>query len=176
MPPRAELSNIAVSGRLKLVPADENEISNVPAVASKHKGFAPGHKRFGGRKKREKVHPNDDAKMVAQKLGFSCLETVIQVVTTGLLPTTDGHARMVDVRERCRLLRELSALLYPRPAAIEITGKDGGPITHATLDLVALMKDPDLAHAAETLSLAIVKSDHPFPVVCANGDIRRPSN
>jgi hypothetical protein len=51
-------------------------------------------------------------------------------------------------------------VLYPTRQAIEISGRDGGPIASAsaTLNITELIKDSALAQVAEALSLAMTKA------------------
>ncbi len=105
--------------------------------------------------------PGDDPKAVAEKLGFHSFEQVIRIIQTGLIETVGSHPRTVEVKERVRLLIEILPHLHAKPQApIEVTGRDGGPIAHAHVDIMALMSNPELAKAAETLSLAM----NPIPV------------
>ena len=117
--------------------------------------FAKGHPRYGGRKRSGRVKPLDDAKVVAEKLGYNCFEQVIEVIQTGVLETQGSHPRTVEVKERVRLLCEVLPYLQAKPQAIEITGKDGGPIATANLNITELMRDPALVTAAESISLAL---------------------
>lgn len=127
---------------------------------------------------RGKVAPgNWSAREVAELCGFNPLPVMIDVIMTGKMPAmpipnphpengegpTIMVAHDVSIEERVKTLRDCMRYLYPTLSATQITGKDGGAIEIATLDVTQLMGDPKLAAAAQALSLAVTQQQMQLP-------------
>ena len=129
-------------------------------VAKKAHRFQPGHPKYGGRKKGMPTKHNWDSRQACINAGFDPLVWLMHVAKFGMLPKTDkSPAVKVTEDERLKCARELMRYVYPTLSAQQITGKDGGPIATAHLDLTQLMQDPALVAAAQALSLAATKQN-----------------
>jgi len=139
---------------------DQNElevVEGIVEVPKKRTGFLPGHKKVGGRKaglptKRQLF----DA--TCQKMKFSPVEFVIHCVKFGVTPETPGQpSKPVSQSDRCRLSETLLSFAAPRLSATttELTGRNGGPLELASVDVVELMRNPAMASAAQTLALGM---------------------
>ncbi len=62
---------------------------------------------------------------------------------------------------RCECAKAVLPYLYPKLTTMQITGKDEGPIELASI--TAIMMNPALADAAETLALALASKRLPAP-------------
>ena len=135
-----------IDGQKALIP--------VPAERTARGRFAPGHKPV-----RRKPSIMKRAREVAADLKFDAIELIIQLVRTGAFPrsTAEEHRKMLSTAERAKLLIDLLPYIHPKLAATELTGRDGGPLASAHLDINALLADPTLAEAAQTLAIAIAE-------------------
>jgi hypothetical protein len=95
-------------------------------------------------------------------LGVNPFQISLEILKTQCLPALPGErkkGRQVSTGEYIKVLTEIQAYLAPKLAATAVTGKDGGPIATAHLDVVSLMHDPELVAAAQALSLAATKQN-----------------
>ena len=85
----------------------------------------------------------------------SCGETHMQPISGGCQAHSTAHP--VDAKMRMEAAKEVLPYVASKLQAIEITGKDGGPVAtaHATLDLTAILKDPAMLAAAQQIALAL---------------------
>lgn len=131
-------------------------------TSSSAKLLPPTGRRVANRAQRWSVRE------ICEIAGFNPIAVMIDVIKTGRLPAipipnphpengegpTVMAASILTDEERLKTLRDLMRYAVPSLSAIQMTGKDGGPIATAHLDVVALMSNPELAIAAQTLSLA----------------------
>ena len=121
-------------------------------------GFQPGHARLGGRSKRNAA----EARALAAELGvdpLSYLLTLLAVDATEELEfAADGTERRVKVPVTRELKISISQSLLnyfsPKLSTTAITGPNEGPLEVGVIDINALMDNPALVAAAQTLSLA----------------------
>jgi len=149
--------------KAQYVVVGDNETANQPP---KKKGsFAVGHPKYGGRQKKEKVSQKMwQAREIAEELDFHPLIEAIKIYRTGKLPAAPGvKAQPVSATSRVRCLEQALAFLLPRLSHQSISNPEGGPVQVATLDMVELMKNPELARAAQTLALGISNPDYINP-------------
>jgi hypothetical protein len=133
---------------------NDHEVVEAPIVElPKKRGFQPGHARMGGRaagipSKRQLF---DD---ICAKHKFSAVEFVVQCVKNGATPATpDKPSLPISQSDRCRMAETLLSFAAPRLSATttEISGK----IAVATVDMVELMRNPELARACQTVALGL---------------------
>jgi len=124
----------------------------IPATA-----FKPGHQKFGGRKKGAPLKRTKEARDIADKLGFSVVEWLIIAATTGILLKPDGQFDVLDGAQRLDAGKTVAKYLVPALTAVQVTGKDNGPIAVAALDVTELMKSPASLQAAQRLALEIAQ-------------------
>jgi hypothetical protein len=104
------------------------------------------------------------AREIAQELDFHPLIEAIKIYRTGRLPSAPGvKAQPVSATSRVRCLEQALAFLLPKLSHQAISGLEGGPVETVHLDLVELMRNPDLAKAAQTLALGISNPDYVTP-------------
>lgn len=134
-----------------------SEIVDSPAPAPRKPGtFAPGHVRVGGRKKGTKSW---SARAIAEEYGCNPARVLLDVVVKGRLPAIKGRPQH-DVSDADRLdaLKTLMSYMHPKLNAQTITGANDGPLAVAALDVTELLKDPELARAAQRLALGITSA------------------
>jgi len=132
--------------------ADEVSI-NPPALRRRVIGipFAKGKDaRRGVRKRKDSTIAS--ALETARREGFNAIEVGILIVRSGYITEPDGTQTAVDVRSRLKLLRELTGYIHSK-APQAITAKVEHK--HQHVDMTAIMMNPELAAAAQTLALAI---------------------
>jgi hypothetical protein len=122
----------------------------VAAPAAKAKGhrFVKGHACF------HKKKPFDarlrSAIEACKHLGFNPLEAAVRVYRDGFITEADGSQTTIPAPTRIKLLREIIAYVFSK-SPMAVVGK----IEHTHVDLSRIMNNPQLADAAETLSLAM---------------------
>ncbi len=130
--------------------------------------FVKGHPRYpgAGRAKGSKNKGwSRSLREIAESRGFHPLEVALVVIQTGRLPTEgEKEAVKVSVEERLKCLRDVMRYLVPTLSAVQLSGANEGPITVAPFDLMELIKNPELAAAAQKLALGIVgaRGDEPL--------------
>ena len=133
-----------------------------PEMRGSNGRFVKGHKRIlpgstpGKYKRKVSLW---DARKILENAEYDPVMFLVEAVITGFLPPRPGEDAKkrtpVSNEERMRAARELLKYVLPSLSATQITGRDGGPIAVAKLDLTEIWKDPTLAAAAQTLSLAM---------------------
>jgi hypothetical protein len=93
---------------------------------------------------------------IAEDLGFHPVEFMIRLVQTGRLMEENGDEIKLPLDERLKILREVAHYICPKIHGLQVTGRDGGPIQHAHIDVTHIMMDPALAEMAESLALAML--------------------
>jgi hypothetical protein len=115
-------------------------------------GAVPGGgRRPGGISKRTR-----DSMRIAEDLGFHPVEFMIRLVQTGRLMEENGDEIKLPLDERLKILREVAHYICPKIHGLQVTGRDGGPIQHAHIDVTHIMMDPVPAEMAESLALAML--------------------
>lgn len=125
--------------------------------------FGPGHDKYGGRRKRTAQQARD----LAQQLGVDPLEYMLNLLTKDVVEEVeidaDGKERRIKVpighELKIDICKTLANFFYPRLSATQVTGRDDGPVAVATLDVTAILANPELAKAAQDLALAICEQE-----------------
>jgi len=125
--------------------------------------FEESHPRFGGRKKRTAQQARD----LAQQLGVDPLEYMLNLLTKDVVEEVEidakGKERRIKVpighELKIDICKTLANFFYPRLSATQVTGRDEGPLAVATLDVSAILANPELAKAAQDLALAICDAE-----------------
>jgi len=124
--------------------------------------WLPGHAKRGGRKPGVK---NWNARTLAEAEDCDGLKVLMEVVLTGYLPLTPGEdpktRKKVSNELRLKAAISLAEYTYPKLSATHVTST--GTQTVATYDVKALMKDPELAHAAQDLAIAMAEQGRVLP-------------
>lgn len=148
-------------------PAPEPEPTVKVALHTNRGTFAKGHAKMGGRVKGSPTKPRVwQAREIVDREDFHPLEEAIHVIRTGYWPgkvptaaqlaATPAKFKPISDEERLKMLREIFKYVFPSLSAMQVTGRDGGPLAAATLDVTALMRDPAMLEAAQKLSLGMV--------------------
>lgn len=142
-------------------PAAPDEVVATEPVARVGGGrFAPGHKRLGGRAKGTPNKISWHARQRAEAAGFDPIAIAIELILHGRLPAIKGRPRDKATREeRISMLKEILQYMLPKLSATQVTGSDDGPIKIASLDIMELMKNPEMAAAAQAISLGLVEQE-----------------
>jgi hypothetical protein len=117
--------------------------------------FSKGHPHYPRKPKERTVR---SAIETARDMGFDAVKLMLDIIATGSIPEPDGTRTAVTLQDRIRLLREVSQYLIPRPTTMVSTAINHH---HAHIDMTAIMMDPQLAEAAQTLALAMAQQDVP---------------
>jgi hypothetical protein len=133
----------------------------------KHPGgpFQPGHPRFGGRKRGSVSKRTQLARDIAAAMKFDPVKIAIRVIEEGVLRNKDGSLVPVPVEERLKMLRDLQQYIQPKLTAVQVTGKDEGPVNVQTVDIAAILRDPAAAQAAQSLAMAMALADADRPAI-----------
>jgi hypothetical protein len=87
------------------------------------------------------------------------------VIEEGVLRNKDGSTVPVPVEERLKLLRDISQYIQPKLTAVQVTGKDEGPVNVQTVDIAAILRDPAAAQAAQSLAMAMALAEADQPQI-----------
>jgi hypothetical protein len=131
------------------------DTSSAEVTVSPAKGhrFAPGHKHFPRKPKDRTIMPNAIATWV--KLALDPLAELIKIYRTGVVSDpAGGRKHEVDVRTRCKLLREIVTFVYTKAPTL-VSAQIAQEVR--TLDVTKLMQDPAMAEAAENLAIAMAE-------------------
>ena len=122
--------------------------------------FQTGHARVGGRKKGSPTKRTKLALEICQELDFHPAAFLATIAMTGLMPNPDGTTTAVTPDDRLRAATALAPFVMPRLQATQVTGKDDGPVqVERTLDVSAILANPQLAAAAQELALMVVDAE-----------------
>lgn len=130
---------------------------NPPSGNAGH--FKPGHPRYGGRKKGSPAKRTQEAREIAERLGFHPIELLAIIAMRGVIPNADGTETPVDTDARLDAIKAAAPYLTPRLSAQQITGKDEGPLAVSTLDVAQILANPALARMAQDLALAMAEQE-----------------
>ena len=140
-------------------------------------GAKPGERR-GGRTKGSLNKSTIAIKDLAEKLGTDpagyllaivgcdgCVQVpVIDMATGQPIKGEDGQPvlewQAITLRQRLDAAKELLPYLAPKLSAVQLSGKDGGAVQVNTLDLTALLANPELARAAQKMALQIAEQQN----------------
>jgi len=140
-------------------------------IIKQRKGAPSGHPRYGGRRKGSLNKKTVEIKQLASQMGVDPVAYLCTIVgCDGALqipvvePETgknvidaDGKPVLrwiaITTRQKLDACKELMPYIRPKLAATQLTGKDGGPIETATLDITQILADPELARNAQELAL-----------------------
>ena len=129
--------------------------------------FYPGHPRYGGRVKGQPNKRTLLAREIAAQLKFDPIKLSVDIILSGVLRTKQSDGTTVNVpvpmEERLKTLRDLAQYIQPKLSAVQMTGKDEGPIQVQQLDLVAILNDPKLAAAAQEIALKMAEQQAAQP-------------
>ncbi len=119
--------------------------------------FIPQHIRAIGTGKQPGafVPGTKTAHAIANRMGFHPVEYLISVAQGWMLNPGELPTQIVDKSMRLAAATTVSRFLVPNLVAQSITGAEGGPVAVATLDMNALLKDPEALRAAQMLSLKL---------------------
>jgi hypothetical protein len=105
------------------------------------------------------------ARDIAAAMKFDPIKVAIRVIEEGVLRNKDGSTVPVPVEERLKLLRDISQYIQPKLTAVQVTGKDDGPVNVQTVDIAAILRDPAAAQAAQSLAMAMALADAERPQI-----------
>lgn len=143
--------------------ADEPEVVDAEIIEPEKRkpGFQKGHRKIPG----SGAVKGDSAKRwqareIAKRARFSGIAELIRVYRTGKLPCEEGRvAERASVAARIRCLEQACSFLFPRLSTTALEGPGGDAVrVEANIDVRALMMDPALAAAAQSISLALTET------------------
>jgi hypothetical protein len=142
--------------------AEKKEKSVDVAQSNPGHRFEPGHPRFSGRGKRTAAQ----ARALAQEMGIDPLQFLMEIIRSDSIEQTvveNGRTKRVTVtiplEMRVEAAKHVSRFCYPVLSATQVTGADDGPVSVATLDVSAILANPELAKAAQDLALMMVEQE-----------------
>lgn len=121
--------------------------------------FQTGHARVGGRKRGSPTKRTKLALEICEAMDFHPAAFLATIAMTGLMPNADGTTTPVGTDDRLRAATALAPFVMPKLQATQVTGKDDGPIETATLDVSAILANPELAKAAQEIALMMVEQE-----------------
>ncbi len=131
--------------------------------------FLAGHPRLGGKKRGTASKARD----LAESMGVDPLKWLLNLLKTGTYQavvidetsgkktkkTTIASGDMLTDAAKCTL-----QYLYPKLSGISHTGPDGeGPVETVSLNLTAILANPELCRAAETMALLMAEQSSAQP-------------
>jgi hypothetical protein len=134
---------------MEQVPAAE-----VPHDKSKGHRWKPGHPKYGGRRKRDKsTLPGGVEACIRHSL--SPLDEMCRIFLTGKLADGDGRIHDVSTQMRVKILTKIAEHTHPKAPAFV-----AGQVDHNhTINVEHIMRDPELAEAAERLAFALIEQE-----------------
>jgi hypothetical protein len=123
--------------------------------------FAPGHVKMGGKKKtvtraRDLIGKYTDPLVWMLRLLKEGTYDRIEIDPTSgkkrKVSTPAPIELMVDVAKAC------VGFVHPKLSATQLTGANEGPLQSVTLDMNALLANPELARQAQNVALALAES------------------
>jgi hypothetical protein len=136
----------------------DNEIT--PPVRG---GFQPGHARVGGRKRtvskaRELAEKYGDPLVYMLKILQSGVYEKVTIDANGKTKKTKVAAPLSDLID---LAKACTFYIHPKLSATQLTGANEGPIQNesVSLNLSAILSDPELCAAAQKLAIAMVADE-----------------
>lgn len=131
-------------------------------------GFQPGHPRYGGKKKRTAA----EARALAADLGVDPMTYLLNLLAVDATEEIEFAADGTERRVNVPVTRELkinisqSLLNYFSPRLNSTHVQSDTPLALVTtIDLDAIMADPVLVEAAQTLSLAANHAPRELPAL-----------
>lgn len=144
----------------KTHPVAEKKASQL--VVKRNPFFQIGHERQGGRKKGTAAQ----VRVLCAEMDVDPMEFLLSVIKNGTAESTvieNGKKRLVTISVSLELrldaAKHVSRFCYPVLSATAVTGKDGGPVAVAALDVAAILANPLLADAAQQLALMVVEQE-----------------
>ena len=142
----------------------ESEEQKTPTgIAQRNAGqFQPGHPRYGGRKRTA-----SQVRAMAEKAGVEPMEYMLNLLTVDAVEEVQidarGKERRVKVpighETKIDICKALLNFFHPRLNATQITGANDGPVELAALDLTPILRNPELARAAQDIALALAEQE-----------------
>ena len=127
--------------------------------------------RFGGRKPGSLNKRTRQAVEICEAMNFHPAAFLATIAMTGLMPNPDGSTTAVTTDDRIKAATALAPFVMPRLQATQVTGKDEGPVSTATLDINKLLADPIALEAAQALSIRLSMGERdPDQVALPVGD------
>lgn len=160
-----------IKNETALVVAAPGEVTAPKKQRAPKTAFQPGHVKKGGRKPGTLNKRTRFAHEVAERMGVDPAGYLLHIIKSdvvqlaardpktgeaimeadGLTPKLVWHA--VTLADRIDAAKTLMRYMYPALQAVELTGKDGGPMEAAVLDVTEILANPELAKAAQTMAL-----------------------
>jgi hypothetical protein len=131
---------------------DETTVELVVVPRKGHR-FAPGHPKWGGRKRKDAL---PSAVATCLKLSLNPLLEMAKIFLTGVVIDPGGRRHEVDVRTRVKLLTRIAEHTHAKAPSV-VAGEIDHRHMHA--DVTQLMRDPALADAAERIALAMLEQE-----------------
>jgi hypothetical protein len=135
------------------------------------RGFSKGHPRFGGKKRGtsarvrdlvERLGPNSDPIRFMLLLIRDRTYQQVTIDADGKKKKTTVAAPLDLIVDCCKVTAQY---LAPRLSAVAHTGGDGeGPVETVSLNLTAILSDPQLCEAAQTMALLLAEQSAPEQV------------
>jgi hypothetical protein len=147
-------------------------------IKKRQHGSAPSERR-GGRVKGSVNRRTAEIRDLSERLGVDPCGYLLAIVAcpgylqvpvfdaaTGKpLKGEDGQPVLqyvaVSLRQKLDACRDLMPYIAPRLQSVALSGKDGGPVEIAALDMTALLANPELARQAQRLALQIADQRDP---------------
>lgn len=123
----------------------------------------PPYKRpkTGGRKPGSPMKRTEQAREIADRMGFHPVEFLCHVALHGEMPNPDGPPTKVDNAARLDAAKSVAPYLVPKLSASQVTGPNEGPVemVMSQEQVANLMKDPAKARTLSELALLVASQD-----------------
>jgi hypothetical protein len=139
----------------------EEKKAPTTAVAKKNPGhrFEIGHPRHGGKRRNSTQMVRD----LCAELDVDPMRFMLEIIKSGVTTQVvieNGKKKKVevvaDLATRTDLAKFVSRFMYPTLTSTAVTGADGeGPVEVASLNLTAVLSNPELCRTAMELAMQI---------------------
>ena len=120
--------------------------------------FQAGHAKFGGRKPGSQNRRTRQAIEICESMNFHPCAFLATIALTGLMPNPDGSTTPVSPDDRIRAATSLAPFVMPRLQAMQLSGRDGGPIETSAVSATILMT-PELSEAMQKIAFAAAEAE-----------------
>jgi hypothetical protein len=138
-----------------------NDVIPATNVAKNNPGhrFEIGHPRYGGKRRNSTQQVRDlCADMDVDPMRFM-LSLIKDGITTQVVMENGKKKKIeviADLATRTDLAKFVSRFMYPTLTATQVSGQDGGPIETQSLNITALLQNPDDVEAVQRLALRLL--------------------
>ena len=125
--------------------------------AKSRRGFQPGHKKFGGRRRGSVGIRNSNARLACEKLKMDPAEWLLRAAQTGILKNGDGTETRLSPEARINAARAVLPYVYARRSHVSGTVDHNLQVPPQN-NLEHVMRNPELAAMADKLAFAMLDS------------------